>query len=169
VAFAASYLMRSFYTPDSSFVVLAAPLLLQGLAMSCFFVPLLTITLDGIAPERLPSASGISNFARITAASFAASLITTFWDRRESLHQAQLVESTTQFSPAYHGALTQLQTQGFSPLQASGSIYRQLIGQSYLLSSIELFWLCGWMAFSMVVLVWFARRPAPSDHVVAAD
>ena len=41
LAFAASYFMRSHYTPDASFWALIAPLLLQGLAMSMFFVPLL--------------------------------------------------------------------------------------------------------------------------------
>jgi len=56
-----------------------------------------------------------------------------------------------------------------SPLQASAAVYRQVIGQAYLLSSLELFWLCGWLSLAMVLLVWFARRPAPSDHIVAAD
>ncbi len=60
-------------TPDASFFTLAAPLLLQGIAMTTFFVPLITIQLDGLAPERVPSATGLSNFARITAGSFAAS------------------------------------------------------------------------------------------------
>jgi len=65
--------------------------------MSMFFVPLVTISLDGIPPDRIPLASGMSNFARITSGSFAASLITTFWDRRESLHQEQLVDGTSPF------------------------------------------------------------------------
>ncbi len=169
VVFGASYLMRSLYTPDASFFVLAAPLLLQGLAMCFFFVPLLTISLDGISPERLPSASGVSNFARITAGSFAASLITTFWDRRESLHQERLTEFATASAPAYQGALTQLHAQGLTAQQAAGAIYTQVIGQSYLLSSVELFWLCGWMSLTTVALVWFARRPAPSDHVIAVE
>jgi len=169
VAFGASYLMRSLYSPDASFFALAAPMVLQGLAMCFFFVPLLTISLDGIPPERLPSASGISNFARITAGSFAASLITTFWDRRESLHQERLTEVATASAPAYHSAIGQLQAQGMSPLQATGAIYARVIGQSYLLSSVELFWLCGWISLATVALVWFARRPAPSDHVIAVD
>jgi len=169
VAFGVSYLMRAAYTPDASFLVLAAPLFLQGLAMCLFFVPLLTITLDGIPPEKMPSASGISNFARITAGSFAASLITTFWDRREALHQQRLTEATTAYAPAYQSALGTLQAHGMSPLQASAAMYRQVIGQAYLLSSLELFWICGLLSLAMVLLVWFARRPAPSDHIVAAD
>lgn len=169
LSFAGSYWLRAQYTPDSSFLVLAAPLALQGFAMSIFFVPLLTIMLDGIPPEQVPSASGISNFARITAGSFAASIVTTYWDRREALHQTRLTEVGTDLSPLYRGATEQLQSYGMSPLQAAGSVMRQIINQAYLLSSLEIFWICSWMAVAMIAVVWFCRKPAPSDHVVAAD
>ena len=169
VAFAASYFMRSHYTADASLWALAFPLLLQGAAMSVFFVPLNTILLDGLPASCVPSASGISNFARITAGSFAASLITTYWDRREALHQARLVEAATPFSPSYQQASNALQSQGLSPAQAAGALMHQIGDQAYLLSSIELFWVCGWMSLFVIGIVWLTRKPAPSDHVVAAD
>jgi DHA2 family multidrug resistance protein len=169
LAFAGSYFMRANYTPDASFVTLMLPLLLQGLAMSMFFVPLVSISLDRLSPERLPSASGISNFARITAGSFAASITTTFWDRREALHQTRLTEAGTDYSPVYRQTLEQLQATGMSPLQAAGSVMRQIVNQSYLLSSLELFWICGWLALVTIAVIWIARKPAPSQHVAAAD
>ena len=169
IVFGLSYYMRSHYTADASFWVLTAPLLLQGLAMAMFFVPLLNIVLDGIPPEKVPSASGISNFARITCGSFGASVITTYWDRREALHQSRLVESATSYSPAYTQAVQQLEALGMSPLQAAGTIMRQISNQAYLLSSIELFWISSWLLFAMVGVLWFCRRPTPSGHVVAAD
>ena len=111
-AFGVSYFLRSGYTTDASFCDLMLPLLVQGIAMSTFFLSMLTISLDGIPPERLPSATGLSNFARITAGSFAASLITTVWDRREALHQSRLSEAIGSGAPyqmaaealARHGA-----------------------------------------------------------------
>lgn len=169
LAFAASYFMRANYTPDASFVTLTVPLLLQGVAMSMFFVPLVSLSLDRLPPERVPSASGISNFARITAGSFAASIITTYWDRRAALHQTRLTEVGTDYSPVYHRTLDQLQAQGMSPLQAAGSVMRQIANQSYLLSSLELFWICGWMALVTIAVIWIARKPAPSQHAIAAD
>ncbi|HWU74482.1 MAG TPA: DHA2 family efflux MFS transporter permease subunit [Sphingomonas sp.] len=169
LAFAASYFMRANYTPDASFITLTLPLLLQGVAMSMFFVPLVSLSLDRLPPERVPSASGISNFARITAGSFAASIITTYWDRRAALHQTRLTEVGTDYSPVYHRTLDQLQAQGMSPLQAAGSVMRQIANQSYLLSSLELFWICGWMALVTIAVIWIARKPAPSQHAVAAD
>jgi DHA2 family multidrug resistance protein len=169
LAYAASFFLRSHYTPDASFWTLTMPLLLQGVAMCTFFVPLLNILLDGIPPEKLPSASGISNFARITSGSFAASLVTTFWDRREALHQTRLTEGITPWSPVYAQTTAALEARGMSPLQAAGSVMRQIINQSYLLSSTELFWLSGWLAVALIAVVWITRRPAPSDVVHAAD
>ncbi len=89
VAFAISYLMRANYTPDASFAVLMMPMIVQGIAMSVFFVSMLTILLNGIPPQKIPAASGLSNFARITAGGFAASLTTVIWDRREAVHQSR--------------------------------------------------------------------------------
>ncbi len=170
VAYAASFLMRAGYTPDASFLTLMLPLLLQGVGMSCFFISFLNIAFDGIPPERFPSASGISNFARITSGSFGASLITTFWDRREAMHQARLVETGSLWSPIYRGAIDQMQVYGMTPLQASGAIMRQIVDQSYLLSATELFWLSGWAALALIGVIWLARRPTGGGgHAVAAD
>ena len=68
VAFGISYFMRAGYTTYSDFTHFMLPLLVQGVAMSVFFMAMLTISLEGVAPERVPSATGISNFARITGA-----------------------------------------------------------------------------------------------------
>jgi hypothetical protein len=110
VSFAASFWMRSNYTPDASFWALTVPLFIQGIAFATLFVPLTAITLDGVPPEKMPSAAGLSNFARITAGSFAASIVTTYWDRREALHQSRLVEAVTETAPAYRQALERLQS-----------------------------------------------------------
>src|SRR3546814_5043308 len=97
-AFTVSYFMRAGYTTNADFWDLPMPLLVNGVAMSTFFVSMLTIQLNGIPPEQIPSATGISNFARITCGSFGASLITTAWDRREAVHQSQLADHLTIFS-----------------------------------------------------------------------
>jgi DHA2 family multidrug resistance protein len=169
VAFAGSFFMRSHFTTYASFWTFTMPMLVQGVAMSCFFLSMLTIQLDGIPPEQLPSATGISNFARITSGSFAASLITTMWDRREALHQSRLADHFTAYAPGYRGALGTLQGLGASALQGSAAITRQMVQQAYLLAATDLFWLSGWIALAMVAIVWFARRPRSSARHVAAD
>jgi len=169
VAFAVSFFMRSRFTTNDDFWTYTMPLLVQGVAMSTFFLAMLTIQLDGIPPERIPSATGISNFARITSGSFAASLITTMWDRREALHQSRLADHFTAYAPAYQRALGTLESLGASARQGAAAIARQMVQQAYLLSADDLFWISGWISLAMIALIWFARRPASSARHVAAD
>ena len=169
LAFAASYFMRAGYTNDAGFWDFVWPLMVQGIAMSTFFVAMLTISLDGIRPERIPSASGISNFARITAGGFAASITTTMWDRREALHQTRLAESSSAYSPAMQAALDHLHHLGFSDLQAYGVLTRTLTSQAYMLASDDLFWISGWLSIAMIALIWLARRSYGGGAPVAAD
>jgi DHA2 family multidrug resistance protein len=74
------------------------PILVQGAAMGTFFMSMTTSRSTG-CPHRIPSATGISNFARITGGAFAASITTTFWDRREILHQSRLAEAANLGNP----------------------------------------------------------------------
>src|SRR3569623_1456367 len=101
VAFGVSFLMRANFTNDASFLDFMLPLLVQGSAMATFFLAMITILLDGVPPHRIPLASCLSNFARISAGGFAASVVTTLWDRREALHQSRMVDLVTGFSPYY--------------------------------------------------------------------
>jgi MFS transporter, DHA2 family, multidrug resistance protein len=168
VSFATSYWMRSNLTTTASFTDFLWPMLVQSIAMSTFFLAMLTISLDRIPPERLPSATGIANFARITAGSFAASLITTGWDRREAIHQARLSEVVGSNMP-YQMAAETLQRVGLSATQAAGAITRQMVGQAYLLASTDLFRLSAWLCVILIPLVWICRRPSPGEGPVAAD
>ena len=95
--------------------------------------------------------------------------MTTYWDRREALHQTRLVEGGNDYSPIYRQTLDQMQAYGMSPLQAAGAVMRQVVNQAYLLSSLEMFWICGWLAVLTIPVIWLCRKPAPSEHVVAAD
>jgi DHA2 family multidrug resistance protein len=169
VAFGASYFMRAGYTTYADFASFMVPLLVQGVAMSAFFMSMLTISLQGIPPERVPSATGISNFARITGGSFAASIFTTAWDRREALHQTRLADATAPYSQVFVQGAHSLGRLGLTNHQAEGAVGQQMVGQAYLLSSIELFWICGWLSFAMIGLVWLSSRPTGGGGPVAAD
>jgi DHA2 family multidrug resistance protein len=166
--FAVSYFMRAGMTADSSYLVFVAPQLVQGLAMGMFFVATLAVVFDGLPAHKLPLASGLSNFIRITAAGFATALITTFWDRREALHQSRLAENVTQYAPSYSQALAQMHQLGMSDQAAAGALTQTLIGQSYLLSSLDLFYLSAWLSVALIPLCYIVRRPATVGHAPAA-
>ena len=166
VAFAISFFLRARLTTHASFEEFVFPLLFQGAGTATFFLAMVSISLDGVEPERIPSASGISNFARITAGGFAASIVTTMWDRRERLHQSRLAETPTVYNPVLHQAVNHLSTRHLTELKSFGAITHELINQAYLLSSLDIFWISGWLSVAMLAVVWMARHTV-ADRSIA--
>jgi len=169
VAFGISYFMRAGYTADASFGVYVMPLLVQGVGMSMFFIAMLSILLDGIPQSQMPAASGLSNFMRIIAGAFAASIVTTFWDRHAALHQTHLAEATSIYDPRLQQAMDTLHGMGLSDGQSLAALTRSLSNQAYLLSTLDFFWIGGWLSFVMIAFVWLTRRPHGGAAVAAAD
>lgn len=170
VAFGVSYLMRAGLTADASFFAFMLPLLVQGIAMATFFLAMITILLDGVSPPRIPMASGLSNFTRITAGGFAASVVTTIWDRREAFHQARMADLTTSFNPVLTQTLAQLHRLGVPDLGAKASVVRVMTGQAYLLGANDIFWVSGWACFVLIGMVWLCRKSKSGGGApVAAD
>lgn len=169
VVFAASYFMRAAYPPDASFWVFAMPALVQGVAMGVFFVALFTIALDRLPPERVPAASGLNNFLRITAGGFATSLVTTYWDRRERFHQSRLVESLSVFDPKLRHVTAALRHLGFSGHSAAAAVLHEVINQAFLLSSLDLFYFSGWATLVLVGACWLVRRPAVGAVIAGGE
>ncbi|WP_206241357.1 DHA2 family efflux MFS transporter permease subunit [Novosphingobium terrae] len=168
-AFGVSFLMRTGFTSDTDLWHYILPILVQGLAMGVFFISMTTICIDKLPPHRIPAATGLTNFARITGGGFAASATTTFWDHREILHQSRLAEAANLGNPAYNASVTQMQGMGIDKAHGLGVMTQELIHQAYTLSSIDIFYISGIGSLVMMGLVWFTRRPAPATGPVAAD
>ena len=169
VMFAISYFLRANLTPQASFSEFVFPLLFQGAGTATFFLAMVAISLDGLPPEKIPSASGISNFARITAGGFAASIVTTMWDRRERLHQSRLADVPTIYNPTLHQAVDRLGTKHLPQLQSYGAITHELINQAYLLSSLDIFWISGWLSVGMLGIVWLARHTVADKSIAPPE
>ena len=45
--------------------------------------------------------------------------------------------------------------------QATGALTGQMVNQSYLLSSLDIFWFAGMGCIAMLALLWCTRKPAP--------
>ncbi len=170
IAFAVSFWMRAGLTDQASFFDFMLPFAVQGIAMATFFLAMITILLDGVPPPRIPLASGLSNFARITAGGFAASLVTTIWDRREALHQSRLADGLSAFNPIFNAAIAGMHRLGLPDLSAKAALARILTGQSYMLAADDIFYASAWLTVILIALVWLCR-PAKSGGgaPVAAD
>jgi DHA2 family multidrug resistance protein len=133
----------------------------QGISSGSFFIATISILLDGIPPEKIPSASGLSNFARIIAAGFSVSLVTTFWDRREALHQSHMADMTSGYTPVLNNILSSLQDMGLSDLAAKAAVTRSMVNQAYLLASLDMFTVSAWLCLAAIVIVWLCRKAPP--------
>lgn len=126
-------------------------------------MPLTTITLSGLPPERLAAASSLSNFTRTLAGSIGTSITTTMWTNREALHHAQLTESVTPFNPNAQQMYDQLQGMGMTQQQASGWIAQQITNRGLIISANEIFWVSA--GIFILLLGWCGspgRRSAPA-------
>jgi DHA2 family multidrug resistance protein len=165
----ASLFMRAGLNSQAALGDFMLPMMVQGSGLAFFFVAVITIQLDGIPPQDVPAATGISNFLRITAAAFATSIATTGWDNRAALHQSRLAEATSQYDPVAQQSAVHLQNLGLSDPQALAVASRGLVEQSYLLASLDIFWVTGCIAIALVGLVWFTRRPRVAGGVSIAE
>src|SRR2546421_480468 len=157
LVFALVLFMRARFNTDATIGTLLVPTLIQGAAMAVFFIPLVTISLSGLAPERIPAASGLFNFARITAGSFGTSITTTLWDRRATLHHAQLVEHLTPNSPVTAQVLGTLHAGGMGTDQSYALVNRLVDSQAFMLSANDIFYVSGLLFLGLIGVVWLAR------------
>jgi len=157
--------MRSNFNTQADFTTILIPPIIQGAAMAFFFVPLVTITLSGISPDRIPAASGLSNFVRILAGSFGTSIATTVWQDRAAMHHAQLSEYVNQGSMGTRSALSGLASAGLTPGQALGTLNRLVDQQAYMLAASDVFYASALIFLLLIPLVFLTRR----SRVVAAS
>src|SRR5881396_1793849 len=161
-------LMRSHFNTSADFATLLVPTFIQGAALAVFFIPLITLGLSGLTPDRIPAASGLFNFARITAGSFGTSIATTFWDRRASLHHAQLAERITAYDPSSAQALSSLQAGGMSAQQSYEAVNRLIDQQAYMLSANDIFYVSALLSVLLIAVIWLARPAKAGDAPAAA-
>jgi DHA2 family multidrug resistance protein len=157
-AFGLSFFMRSDWAPDADFKELVVPMMVMGIGMAGFFISMVTICLNGVPPQQVPQASGLINFTRITAGSFAASITTTVWDRAASLHQTRLAETSGHIgNPVWNHALTLLQQRGASVAQSAAGVMQMVVHQAYFLAALDLFRISGWICIALIPLIWLTH------------
>jgi DHA2 family multidrug resistance protein len=159
VLFAILSFWRASFNTGADYYTLAIPQLLQGAAVAMFFAPLVTINLSGIDPARAANATGLQNFLRMMAGSFGASIVVTFWDRRQALHSTQLAESVSNYSQSTIDYVRQLTDAGATTQQAYAQLDRTLSVQAYMLAANDMFWIIGWLFLVLIFFIWKTKPP----------
>ncbi len=157
LVFSAVLFMRSHFNTQADFQTIMTPTILQGVAVAFFFIPLSVITLGGLPPEKIASASGLSSFARVLGGSFGTSIAITVWQNRAALHHAQLAESINPGNIAATQTLAGLQAAGMSYDQALASINRLIDQQAYMLAADDVFMASAIIFLLLIPMVWLSH------------
>jgi MFS transporter, DHA2 family, multidrug resistance protein len=168
LGFAAVFFMRSNYTTDVDTWTLVMPTLLLGIPTAFFFVPLTSVILSGLPPERIPAAAGLSNFARVFAGGVGTSLVSTVWNDRTILHHSQLAEQTGATNPAYTGALKMLESRlGVDLPHAQAFFEQSLNAQATMLGLNDIFWISAAIFVLIIPLIWITKPGKGSADAAA--
>jgi MFS transporter, DHA2 family, multidrug resistance protein len=168
VIFAVVAWMRSRFSTQVDIWTLVVPTILQGAAVSCFFIPLVNLALGGLRHDQIAAGSGLNNFLRITAGAFATSTATTLWEGRAALHHAQLVEHLTPGSPATSATLDTLGQLGMQGQNAYAYLDRLVNQQAFTLSALDLFYASAILLVLIIPFLWIARPPRAGAGAAAA-
>ena len=152
------------FEPEMTFMDVALPQFVQGLAVACFFMPLTTITLSGLPPEKMASASSLFNFLRTLAGSIGTSLTTFMWYNREAVHHTQLTEVINPYNPISQQFFQTMGSFGLSEEQTASYLAKQITAQGFIIGANEIFLVSAITFISLVVLIWFAKPPFSSKH-----
>ena len=159
--------MRSQFTTQTDFVTIMIPSLIQGIAMAAFFVPLMTLIFSGLTPDKIPAASGLSNFVRIMAGGFGASIYTSVWENRSSAHHAVLAEHINFANPVSESALKMLTGMGMNEQQALSFVNNLINQQAATLAANDLTWLSALLFIALIAFIWLIHPPKTKSAVVA--
>ncbi|MGC1647347.1 MAG: DHA2 family efflux MFS transporter permease subunit [Candidatus Sulfotelmatobacter sp.] len=124
---------------------------LQGVALSFLFIPLMSLAMSHISPEKMGNATSIFNLMRNIGGSVGIALMTTFLARRSQVHQNHLVANVTAGSPQtarlLHGLRENFIAHGFDGVTATrkalGAVYGMVQQHATMLAFIEAFWVMG--------------------------
>ncbi|HXD05332.1 MAG TPA: DHA2 family efflux MFS transporter permease subunit [Burkholderiaceae bacterium] len=165
--FVAVLLIRAEFTPQIDQWTIMFPTFIQGAAVACLFTPLVAVIVSGLAPSKVPAATGLSNFVRITAGAFGTSITTTLWDNRATLHHAHLTEFFTNGNPDVAQGFAALGTLGLDTQQSAALLNRFIDQQAFTRAADDIFLGSAVLFAALIAVVWLARPGRMTEPVDA--
>ena len=143
------------------------PQVLQGTGLAMTFVPLTTVTMQAIAPQRMGNATSLFNLMRNIGGSVGIAVTGTMLVRHRQTVGAQLGEQITLYDAGTQSMLAQLKA-GFvaggadaatATQRAYAAMHGMLYQQASIVSFVWLFRLLGGLFIALIPLILIMRRP----------
>lgn len=151
----------------------------QSVSLAFLFIPINTISYNGVPQAQNNDVSGLSNLARNIGGSVGTSLVATLLARRSQVHQVNVVRNLTPNDSFFQDRVNAIGTylsgrggpgsgsHGDAVAAANTRIYNQLHDQVQTLAYLDIISVLMVFCLAMVPLVWILRKPASSGEVPA--
>jgi DHA2 family multidrug resistance protein len=147
--------LRTFATTDMTFWQISRPLLMMGLGLPFFFVPITTLALASVEEHETASAAGLMNFLRTLSGAIATSIVTTSWENKTQVMHADLAGLVDRSGEVAHT----LAAGGMNADQTRQALDNMVQSQSVMLATNEIMWFVSAAFCLAALLIWLAPRP----------
>ena len=152
----------------------------QGASLAFLFIPINTISYNGVPRSQNNDVSGLSNLARNVGGSVGTAFVSTMLARRSQAHQSYMVRNMNTGSAGFNNQVNSMAgyLQGRSGpgggnhadalAAAQGNIYNMLHAQSQMLAYLDIIAVLAVFCTIMVPLVWMVQKPAAASSETMA-
>jgi DHA2 family multidrug resistance protein len=148
-------MLRTYSNTDMTYWQVSLPLLIMGIGLPFFFVPVTAIALGSVEEHEMASAAGLQNFLRTLSGAVATSVVNTSWENKTSAVHADMVG----FLDSGGEAASALYAQGMSPDMVRSTLDNLLTGQSVMLATNQIMWAVAAFCAAAAFVICFAPRP----------
>lgn len=158
LALGGAFLVRSHLTSGADLSAVVLYQMALGFGMSMFFVPMMTMAMQGVAPEKMASAAGLMAFTRYVGGSSGTSLLITLWEGRSDHHTIRLYEQFTPSNPVFQEWSSRLNGLGLDSQSAIAFMQAKVRIEASTLGADDTFLFAAVLFTGMLVLLAASRR-----------
>lgn len=146
--------IRANATTDMTAWQISWPMIMQGIGMPFFFIPLTNLALASVNENETASAAGLMSFLRTLSGALATSIVTTAWENKATEFRGDLTPIS--MSPS---ELTQI-TGGALPAPTNLYLLDNMIqAQAIMLSTNHILFAASFTFIVAASLIWLAPKP----------
>lgn len=147
-------LLRSGWSTESTFLSLATPQFLQGLAVPFYFMGTTALALGCVGPSQVTSAAGLMSFVRTLAGAVATALITANWIDMTRATRAEMVPSINSAGET----IAAMQARGMTMDQARAMLDRMVEAQATTVAMTHIYLWLACLFVASAGLVWLVPK-----------
>jgi DHA2 family multidrug resistance protein len=156
--------LRTTLNNDVTYWQIAIPLILMGLGLPLFFVPLTALALGSVEEHETASGAGLQNFLRTMSGAVATSLVTTFWEDKTVYAHAELASLADRSGDTVRS----LTASGMSLEAALARLDRMVQSQSVMIATNQMMAIVAVAFFLAAIVIWLAPRPSRAIDMTQA-